>query len=78
MQLLADRLSALLNRPVLNRSAVEGNFEFTLQFARDELQQDSIPSIFTAVQEQLGLRLERTKGIIETLVILDAARPQQN
>jgi uncharacterized protein (TIGR03435 family) len=36
------------------------------------------PSIFTALQEQLGLRLEATKGLMDVLVFDHAAKPSQN
>jgi uncharacterized protein (TIGR03435 family) len=65
---LADRLSGpvfQLGRPVLDRTGISGVYDFTLDWIPDE----SAPSLFTALQEQLGLRLEAQKGSVEVLVV---------
>ncbi len=65
---LADRLSGAvfqLGRPVLDRTGISGLYDFTLDWVPD----DSAPSLFTALQEQLGLRLEPQKGSVEVLVV---------
>ena len=65
---LADRLSGSvfqLGRPVVDRTGISGLYDFTLDWASD----DSAPSLFTALQEQLGLRLEAQKGTVEVLVV---------
>jgi uncharacterized protein (TIGR03435 family) len=65
---LADRLSGpvfQLGRPVMDRTGINGLFDFTLDWGSD----DSTPSLFTALQEQLGLRLEPQKGSVEVLVV---------
>jgi uncharacterized protein (TIGR03435 family) len=65
---LADRLSGAvfqLGRPVLDRTGISGLYDFTLNWVPD----DSAPSLFTALQEQLGLRLEPQKGPVEVLVV---------
>jgi hypothetical protein len=66
--LLADRLSGAvfqLGRPVLDRTGISGLYDFTLGWMPD----DAAPSLFTALQEQLGLRLDAQKGSVEVLVI---------
>jgi uncharacterized protein (TIGR03435 family) len=78
MAMLADRLSELLERPVLDRTRLAGEFDFTLEFATDSEEIASSASMFTAVRQQLGLRLEATKGQVEHLTIVDVGRPVAN
>jgi uncharacterized protein (TIGR03435 family) len=77
---MAALLSSVLNRPVLDHSGLTGEFDFSLEspdinMGRMPAEDVSGPSIFTAVQEQLGLKLEQGKGPIEILVIDHAAKP---
>jgi uncharacterized protein (TIGR03435 family) len=80
MAALALQLSTPAGRPVEDRTGLEGKYDFTLQFsglaARTE--NDDAPSIFTAVEEQLGLKLAPDKGQVETLVIDHVERPSDN
>jgi uncharacterized protein (TIGR03435 family) len=84
---------AALDRPVINRTGVTGSFSFRLQFVADEATNrfplpaggaptatasDSGPSIFTALEEQLGLKLESTKGPAQFLIIESVERPSEN
>lgn len=81
MDQLADVLSRYSDRPVLNKTGLIGGFKFELQWAPDERQPkpseggdgntsvSSGPSIFTAVQEQLGLKLVPQKAPVAVLVI---------
>jgi uncharacterized protein (TIGR03435 family) len=85
----ATGLTGLLGRTVVDRTGLSGSWDFELAFAVESLAQpappappgelqlsDPIgPSIFTAVQEQLGLRLQATKGSAEVLVIDSVERP---
>lgn len=82
----ADRLSQYLDRPVQDFTGLTGVFDFTLTWTPDASvapgdasEPVSGPSIFTAIQEQLGLKLEARKGSIEVLVIDHAERiPVEN
>ena len=77
-------------RPVVNKTGFSGKFDIHLEFAPDEelrrrfteLQGDpgepTAPSLFTALQEQLGLKLESAKGTGEFLVIDHVGRPSEN
>jgi uncharacterized protein (TIGR03435 family) len=70
-----------LDRPVINRTGLAGLFDFRLEFAPDETVSDDpagAPSIFTALQQQLGLKLEAAKGPGEFLVIDRVERPSGN
>jgi len=81
---LADRLSNAsfqLGRPVLDRTGLTGVYEFTLDWAPDSAPEADIsgPSLFTAVQEQLGLKLEAQRGSAEVLVVDSMERkPTEN
>jgi uncharacterized protein (TIGR03435 family) len=79
MAWFASTLSNLLSRPVVDKTGFTGTFSVHLDFANDTGDVDSSrPSIFTALQEQLGLRLESQKGPGEMLVIDHAGRPAEN
>ena len=77
MARLADDLTGKMERPVLDHTGMSSEFDFKIDYAI-ESHSDIGPSIFTALQEQLGLRLRPTKGSIETLVIEHAERPTEN
>lgn len=76
---LVRLLSASADRPVLDETGLTGLYDFKLEYARDPAASDGVaPSIFTAVQEQLGLKLESQKAPIEILVVDSAERPTAN
>jgi uncharacterized protein (TIGR03435 family) len=63
-----------MDRPVIDLTGLKGLYDFTLDlsglgFGGNPPQDTSAPSIFTTVQENLGLRLEAQKAPIEILVI---------
>jgi len=84
MQSLADHLSnaALqLDRPVIDQTGLKGNYDFKLEWTPDRvLNPDAVaPSLFTAVQEQLGLKLEPRKAPVEIIVVDSADKaPTEN
>ena len=76
MRNLAEQLSRLLGRPVLDQTGLSGLFDFVLEWSPTEANGTDPegelpvgPSLFTAVQEQLGLKLESHKAPVEFLVI---------
>ena len=79
---LINILSSLLGSPVLDDTGLKGSYNFSLEFAdpRDPRPRptDSTPDLFAAIQEQLGLRLQATKGAVEVLVIDHMERPSAN
>jgi uncharacterized protein (TIGR03435 family) len=79
---LINVLSYLLSAPVLDETGLKGPYNFSLEFTnpRDPRprQVDSPPDLFTAVQEQLGLKLEAKKAPVATLVIDHIDRPSEN
>ncbi|MFZ0821026.1 MAG: TIGR03435 family protein [Candidatus Acidiferrales bacterium] len=88
---LVDLLSMLVGRPVVDKTGLTGKYDFTLQWTPDDSQAPSAfppgmgqppdpagPSLFTAIQEQLGLKLESGKGPVEIIVIDHVERPSGN
>jgi uncharacterized protein (TIGR03435 family) len=74
MDELADKLSRPmfgLGAPVINSTKLPGVYNFTLDWTPDKVQADAAagPSIFAAIQDQLGLKLEASKSRVEVLVI---------
>ncbi|HTB12590.1 MAG TPA: TIGR03435 family protein [Bryobacteraceae bacterium] len=70
-----------LDRPVINRTGVAGLFNFRLEYAPQETPSDDpagAPSIFIALQQQLGLKLDAAKGPGEFLVIDRVQKPTEN
>jgi uncharacterized protein (TIGR03435 family) len=66
--MLAKVLTDQIGRFVEDRTGLAGVFDFTLDWAAD-VESTLTPSIFTAVKEQLGLRLDAVKGPVEVVVI---------
>jgi bla regulator protein blaR1 len=84
MSLLAQYLEMPVSRNVLDRTGLQGTFDLELQYAPDRLQPRglSIPApdpsgvlVFTALREQLGLKLYSTKAPVNILVIDHVERP---
>lgn len=79
---------ALLDRPVVDRTGLTGRYDFDLDWAPDETQfggevpvapaDAQEPPFFTAIEQQLGLRLEATRGPVQALVIDHAEPPTAN
>jgi uncharacterized protein (TIGR03435 family) len=86
---LAEQFRGELRRLVVDRSGLTGEFDFDLQYApaRDLSTApaagatpvtDEGPSLFTALQEQLGLKLESTRGPVDYLVIDRVEKPTED
>ena len=84
-------LSAALGRPVIDRTGLEGLYDLSLQWDDAPMRQGGVPgldvppapgndhgSIFTAIQDQLGLRLESQRAPVEVIVVDRIERPSQN
>lgn len=82
---IANQLSNILHYTVTDKTGLTGNYDLELKWTPDDAHppagdapSDAAISIFTAVQEQLGLKLQATKGPVETLVIDQAEMPTAN
>jgi uncharacterized protein (TIGR03435 family) len=75
-------LAVAARRPVLDRTALSGLYDIRLQFVDETpdapLSDSTGLSVFAALQEQLGLKLDSTKGPVEFLVIDHVERPTAN
>lgn len=79
---VVSSLQAGAGRPVVDRTGLTGKYDIDIEFARtggvrsaDALDPNAPPSVFTAVQEQLGLKLEPRKEAMDVLVIEDVHLP---
>ena len=82
---LASLLSTMVQRVVIDKTGLRGNFDFELKWTPDRTpagtpasaapSDPDAPSIFTALQEQLGLKLESAKNPVEVLVVDHVERP---
>ncbi len=73
---LVATLSANVGRVVVDRTGLTGSYDFELQWSRDPAADASAPSIFTALQDQLGLKLEPARGPVDVLVVDHVERPE--
>jgi uncharacterized protein (TIGR03435 family) len=92
--ILAHLLSQQLGRTIVDKTGLTGNYDYALQWTPDDASPvvgpeggppkndsgtDSAgPSLFTALQEQLGLKLESTKGPVDVIVIDHIDLPSAN
>jgi uncharacterized protein (TIGR03435 family) len=90
---LARNLTGMVGRPVIDKTGLTGRYDFKLEWPPDMLPsgKDALgekmeasapefsgPSLFSAIQGQLGLRLEPQKGSVESFVIVSAEKPAAN
>jgi uncharacterized protein (TIGR03435 family) len=81
---IATILSKQVEHQVLNRTGLSGEYDFQLDFTPDSgpcraaADPSAAPSIYTAVQQQLGLKLESSRGPVEMLVIDRMEKPSEN
>jgi uncharacterized protein (TIGR03435 family) len=91
MEYFVWRLGQVLDRPVIDHTNLKGGYDFELSYTRDlppgspegarlngEPIDTSGPTIFAALRQQLGLKLEPQKGPVEILVIDHAEKPAEN
>lgn len=64
-------------RPVVDKTGLEGNYDCQATWSRAG-SEGSGPSLFTAMQDQMGLKLEPSKGQLETVVVEHVERPSEN
>jgi uncharacterized protein (TIGR03435 family) len=72
----AGHLTSSEHRTVVDNTGLKGYWKFDLHWAADDSTTEA--SLFTAIQEQLGLKLESTKGPVQVLVIDRAEKPSEN
>jgi uncharacterized protein (TIGR03435 family) len=84
--------SVVLDRPVLDQTGITGRWDFTLLWSPDDSQfagmgakipppadnASAPPNLYTAIQEQIGLKLDATKALADVLVVDKAEKPSDN
>ena len=78
------QLSAAVNRTVIDKTGLTGKYDISLKWTpdnqppSDKSSDEQVPGLFTALQEQLGLKLDSAKGPVQTLVIDHVEMPSAN
>ena len=79
MEALATNLAGPAGRAVLNRTGLPGDYDFTLRYSPEFSSRDGVangdPSLFAALREQLGLKLEDSVTVLPVVVIDSIERP---
>jgi uncharacterized protein (TIGR03435 family) len=83
--------SAAVDRPVINQSGLSGQYDFSLVWTPDQVLSgapnpnalapggaDTLPDVYTATQQQLGLKIDATKLRVEVLVLDKVEKPSEN
>jgi uncharacterized protein (TIGR03435 family) len=84
--------SYVLDRPVLDRTGIAGKYNLTLKWTPDETQLHGLrgdtpppaadvtadPGLFTAIQEQLGLKMDAVKAVTEVFIVDHVEKPSAN
>jgi len=78
MDELSTNLAIMVERSVINRTGLNGSFDFTLTWTPDSMPDGIGPSIYAALQEQLGLKLAAGRGQVEMLVVDSAEKLSEN
>jgi uncharacterized protein (TIGR03435 family) len=82
----------VLDRPVVDRTGIDGRFDYSVTFTPDDSQfnghppklppqtegADSSPNLFAAIQEQLGLKLDAEKTPVDVIAIDHVEKPSAN
>lgn len=82
MQELVQTLMFDVDRPVVDHTGLTGRYDIELKWTVDESKaptdRTGAPGLFTAIQEQLGLKLEPVKASVDVLVVDKVERPGAN
>ena len=78
MRRLVEILTEQLGELVADRTGLSGEYDFTLEWVRNLADSAAGPSLFTALNEQLGLRLEPAKTPVQAVVIDRVERPTED
>jgi uncharacterized protein (TIGR03435 family) len=79
-ELIAEQLSQIVGRIVVDKTGLDGRYDFKLKWTPDDalMSEDSSPELFTAIEEQLGLQLKPTKEPVTVLVVDHIEPPSPN
>jgi uncharacterized protein (TIGR03435 family) len=81
MRSLAAALSDMVDHYVIDKTGLPGAYDFTLRWTNDTEQNPDVeapPDLFAAIEEQLGLRLRKSKAQVDTLFVDSAEMPEED
>jgi len=84
MTKFASYLARVTKQPVSDETHLQGSYSFSLEYVPDDLKtttstdQPALPSLFTVLQQKLGLKLEQKKAPVDIIVVDSAERPSEN
>jgi uncharacterized protein (TIGR03435 family) len=82
MRVLASTLQLALGEEIIDRTGLSGNFDFYTTLPRTRLNAAAAdaaePSVFTTIQEQLGMKLQRAEIIRDAFVVVRVSQPSPN
>jgi uncharacterized protein (TIGR03435 family) len=74
----AEELTRVSGRPVMNQTGLTGSYDIEIEWAADDDEDADMPTLFTAIREQLGLALEPRKAAVDVVVIDRMEMPSEN
>jgi uncharacterized protein (TIGR03435 family) len=74
----AEELTRVAGRPVLNRTGLSGHYAIEFEWSDDDDEDSDVPTLFTALRAQLGLRLEPQKAAVQVVVVDHVELPSAN
>jgi uncharacterized protein (TIGR03435 family) len=83
-QLVDHQLNGYVDVPIFDKTGLAAPYDLTLRFAVQDMAADNqadqsdLPALSTAIQEQLGLKFERSTALFDTIVIEHVERPSEN
>jgi uncharacterized protein (TIGR03435 family) len=91
LEVVAGFQGSVFDRPVVDRTGIDGHWDFSLKWTPDETQfqvfgakivpdesADAPPPIYTAIQQQVGLKLDATKTMVDVMVMDHVEKPSEN
>ncbi len=81
MPVFALDILSSVDRPIVDQTGLKGRYDFQLKWLTDDshaMDPDAPPGLFTAIQEQMGLKLEPVKAPANVLAIDKVERPGEN
>ncbi len=78
MERFAEELTRVAGRPVLDRTGLPGHYTLEFEWSDDDDDDADVPTLFTAIRQQLGLKLEPQKAMVEVVVVDHLELPSAN
>ena len=78
METLVSLLESQTDKKIVDQTGLHGKYDVHLKYAPEGRETDELPTLLTALEEQLGLKLKADKGPVETLVVDQVKEPSAN